>query len=85
MLISLFKNSYVKEKLQNAMKILGVAYAQSYWINYHTKNIVSDCNCHYAIVKAILDNDKNTALKYLLEDITNFGKLEEQELDGEKA
>lgn len=80
MLISLFKNSYSKEKLKNAMKILGVAYAQSYWKNYHTKNIISDCNCHYAIINSILEDDKKTALKYLLEDITNYGKLEEQEI-----
>lgn len=79
MLISLFRNSYAKEKLMNAMKILGVAYAQSYWKNYHTANIVSDCNCHFAIVNAIINDDKKTALNYLLEDITNFGKLENQE------
>jgi DNA-binding GntR family transcriptional regulator len=84
MLISLFKNSYNKEKLKNAMKILGVAYAQSYWKNYHTENIVSDCNCHFTVVNAILNDDKKTALSYLLEDITNFEKLEDQETKGDK-
>lgn len=83
LLVSLFDNYYVKEKLENAMKVLGVAYAQSYWKNYHTEAIVSDCNCHYAIVQAMLKNDKKTVLKYLLEDITNFGKLEDQDKLGE--
>jgi len=82
LLISLFRNSYTKKRLAEAMKILGIAYAQAYWTNYHTENIVSDCNCHFEIVNAILYGDKQRALKYLLEDINNFKTLEEQETKG---
>lgn len=83
LLIDLLNNSYAKEKLEEAMKVLSVAYAQGYWKNYHTENIVSDCNCHKEIVQAIINNDKEKALKLLLEDIHNFKKLERQETKGE--
>lgn len=78
-LIDLFNNTFAKERLEEAMKVLGVAYAQAYWENYHTENIVSDCNCHIEIVKALLNDEIDRTLDLLLEDITNFKKLENQE------
>ncbi|MGD1816260.1 MAG: GntR family transcriptional regulator [Pleomorphochaeta sp.] len=78
MLISLFNNSYATDRLRDAMRFLGVAYAQSYWINYHTETITTECFCHKDMVEAIKNNDKEKALRILYEDINNFNKLEKQ-------
>lgn len=75
-LISLFNNNYSTERLKRAMKYLGVAYSQSYWRYYHENDIVSDCNCHMAIIEALKKNDKPAALENLYTDINNFAVLD---------
>lgn len=79
-LISLVKCSYMKSRLYDAMKYLGVAYAQAYWINYHKEIITSESCLHEKILNAILENDKENALLYIEQDINNFNKIEKQDI-----
>jgi len=77
-LISFFGNDFVYKQLKDAMQYLGVAYAQAYWINLHTENIISECECHKRLIHLLETNNKQEAIKCLHQDIENFVKIENQ-------
>ena len=77
-LISFFGNQYIYSQLKSALQYLGVAYAQAYWINLHTENIVSECECHKRFIHLLETRNKKEALECLHQDIENFSKIENQ-------
>ena len=78
-LISFFGNDFIYTQLKNAMQYLGVAYAQAYWINLHTENIVSECEFHKKFIHLLETNNKEEAIQCLHQDIENFSNIEYQD------
>jgi len=79
-LISLFGNDFVYRQLKSALQYLGVAYAQAYWINLHTENIVSECEAHKRFIRLLEGNKKQEAIECLHQDIENFSTIESQKI-----
>ncbi len=72
-LISCAHNQFAYDNLENSLKTLTRAYGQFYWNKWNNMTFPSDTRYHAKIIEAIKEGNWEEALKWLEEDIKDFG------------
>lgn len=63
---------YYYEVLLKTLNKLNIAYAQHYWSCWHDEKFPLNIGLHNRVIEAIKANDKESALKFLRQDINSF-------------
>ena len=73
-LIACAQNDYITEQLEKCMTRLKRAYSQYYWKKDKEILFSMDTEHHVDIVSALRNKDVEKAIRYLEEDIQDFGE-----------
>lgn len=74
-LASFYKNEYLSEQLEKAIRFLGIEYARSIWNTINPIDEYFGEECHRNIVKEIEKNNKEEALRAMRSDMDNYGQI----------